>query len=92
MMLVTMISAATLALTITVFGNVWSQRQMFYPSVVNITKSNPSMAVIYLQVDLFIIHCKIRCFTVLGLSNHDGKSDEESVFWPVEAGRVGTSD
>ena len=92
MMLVTMISAATLTLTITVLGNAWSQRQMFYPSVVNITKSNPSMSVIYLQVDLFIIHCNIRSFTVFGIFNHDGKFDEESVFWPVEAGRVGTSD
>ncbi len=31
-------------------GNAWVQRQQFYPSVVYITKSNPSMAVIYLQV------------------------------------------
>ena len=44
--------AASLALTMTVLGNAWSQRQQFYPSVVYITKSNPSMAVIYLQVDL----------------------------------------
>ena len=28
------------------------QRQQFYPSVVYITKSNPSMAVIYLQVSV----------------------------------------
>lgn len=48
-----MMTAASLALTMTVLGNAWSQRQQFYPSVVYITKSNPSMAVIYLQVDLF---------------------------------------
>ena len=47
-----MMTAASLALTMTVLGNAWSQRQQFYPSVVYITKSNPSMAVIYLQVDL----------------------------------------
>jgi len=40
---------ASLALTLTVLGNAWHQRQQFYPSVVYITKSNPSMAVIYLQ-------------------------------------------
>ena len=45
-----MMTAASLALTMTVLGNAWSQRQQFYPSVVYITKSNPSMAVIYLQV------------------------------------------
>ena len=47
-----MMTAASLALTLTVLGNAWSQRQQFYPSVVYITKSNPSMAVIYLQVDI----------------------------------------
>ena len=49
-----MMTAASLALTMTVLGNAWSQRQQFYPSVVYITKSNPSMAVIYLQVGLLM--------------------------------------
>jgi len=39
----------SLGLTLAVIGNAWVQRQQFYPSVVYITKSNPSMAVIYLQ-------------------------------------------
>ena len=55
-----MMTAASLALTMTVLGNAWSQRQQFYPSVVYITKSNPSMAVIYLQVDWLII-CVMKC-------------------------------
>ena len=42
-------------LTATVLANAWSQRQQFYPSVVYITKSNPSMAVIYIQVILSIV-------------------------------------
>ena len=57
-----MMTAASLALTMTVLGNAWSQRQQFYPSVVYITKSNPSMAVIYLQVDWFIICREMQCF------------------------------
>ena len=44
------LTAASLGLTGLVLGNAWFQRQQFYPSVVYITKSNPSMAVIYLQV------------------------------------------
>ena len=44
------LTAASLALTTAVLGNAWLQRHQFYPSVVYITKSNPSMAVIYLQV------------------------------------------
>jgi len=39
----------SIGLTAAVLGNAWNQRQQFYPSVVYITKSNPSMAVIYLQ-------------------------------------------
>lgn len=45
---------ATLALTITVIGNAYVQKKQFYPSVVYITKSNPSMAVIYLQALIMI--------------------------------------
>ena len=62
-----MMTAASLALTMTVLGNAWSQRQQFYPSVVYITKSNPSMAVIYLQVAWLIICRKIQCFDLQSL-------------------------
>ena len=44
------LTGASVVLTTMVLANAWSQRQQFYPSVVYITKSNPSMAVIYLQV------------------------------------------
>lgn len=39
------ISAISLALTAVVVGNAYYQKKQFYPSVVYITKSNPSMAV-----------------------------------------------
>ncbi|KAF7991839.1 hypothetical protein HCN44_010640 [Aphidius gifuensis] len=39
----------SVALTCVVISNAYYQKKQFYPSVVYITKSNPSMAVIYLQ-------------------------------------------
>jgi len=49
------LAAASILLTGLVVGNAWVQRQQFYPSVVYITKSNPSMAVIYLQSLVLVI-------------------------------------
>ena len=66
-MLTAIMTAASLALIVTVLGNAWSQRQQFYPSVVYITKSNPSMAVIYLQVEWFIICREMQCFDLQSL-------------------------
>lgn len=43
------ISVLSLALTCIVIANAYYQKKQFYPSVVYITKSNPSMAVIYIQ-------------------------------------------
>ncbi|XP_055615828.1 E3 ubiquitin-protein ligase HRD1 [Toxorhynchites rutilus septentrionalis] len=43
------ISLISLTLTGLVIGNAYYQKKQFYPSVVYITKSNPSMAVIYIQ-------------------------------------------
>ncbi|EDV90554.1 E3 ubiquitin-protein ligase HRD1 [Drosophila grimshawi] len=43
------ISTVCLALTSAVIGNAYLQKQQFYPAVVYITKSNASMAVIYIQ-------------------------------------------
>lgn len=48
-------AAASVGLTAAVLANAWVQRQQFYPSVVYITKSNPSMAVIYLQSLVLVI-------------------------------------
>lgn len=39
------LTVATMALTVVVIGNAYVQKKQFYPSVVYITKSNPSMAV-----------------------------------------------
>lgn len=39
----------SIALTSIVIGNAYYQKKQFYPSVVYITKSNPSMAVMYVQ-------------------------------------------
>ncbi|XP_044581456.1 E3 ubiquitin-protein ligase synoviolin A [Cotesia glomerata] len=41
-------------LTSTVIGNAYYQKKQFYPSVVYITKSNPSMAVMYAQGLIFV--------------------------------------
>ncbi|XP_062620713.1 E3 ubiquitin-protein ligase synoviolin-like, partial [Saccostrea cucullata] len=38
-----------------VIGNAYYQKKQFYPSVVYITKSNPSMAMLYIQAFVFII-------------------------------------
>jgi len=50
-----LMTMASLGLTTLVVCNAWYQRQQFYPSVVYITKSNPSMAVIYVQAFVFVI-------------------------------------
>ncbi|EFN70051.1 E3 ubiquitin-protein ligase synoviolin [Camponotus floridanus] len=48
------------ALTCVVIGNAYYQRKQFYPTVVHITKSNPSMTVIYAQG--FILAFMINAF------------------------------
>ncbi|KAK3745505.1 hypothetical protein QZH41_009906, partial [Actinostola sp. cb2023] len=49
------LTAASLALTGTVVANAYYQKHQFYPSVVYLTKSSPSMAVLYLQAFVFVI-------------------------------------
>ncbi|XP_065355076.1 E3 ubiquitin-protein ligase HRD1 [Calliphora vicina] len=44
-----LLSTICLGLTSAVIGNAWYQKKQFYPAVVYITKSNASMAVIYIQ-------------------------------------------
>ena len=56
------LAAASVGLTALVLANAWVQRQQFYPSVVYITKSNPSMAVIYLQVELLTTNFVLQLF------------------------------
>ncbi|CAK9813506.1 E3 ubiquitin-protein ligase HRD1 [Anthophora quadrimaculata] len=50
------------ALTCAVIGNAYYQRKQFYPTVVHITKSNPSMTVIYTQalILVFMINAFLR--------------------------------
>ncbi|KAL0107676.1 hypothetical protein PUN28_014763 [Cardiocondyla obscurior] len=48
------------ALTCVVIGNAYYQKKQFYPTVVHITKSNPSMTVIYTQG--FILAFMINAF------------------------------
>ncbi|XP_063707494.1 E3 ubiquitin-protein ligase HRD1 [Culicoides brevitarsis] len=43
------ISLVSICLTLAVISNAYYQKKQFYPSVVYITKSNPSMVVIYVQ-------------------------------------------
>src|SRR5687768_15358114 len=42
-------------MTAAVLGNAFYQKKQFYPSVVYLTKSNPSMAVLYLQAFVFVL-------------------------------------
>ena len=86
------LAAASVGLTALVLANAWVQRQQFYPSVVYITKSNPSMAVIYLQVDfmiiLFFLSSNKLLLAVPGAGDLNWQVDEEVVLWPVESSRV----
>ncbi|PVD25557.1 hypothetical protein C0Q70_13213 [Pomacea canaliculata] len=50
-----LLSGASFALTAAVIANAYYQKKQFYPSVVYITKSNPSMAVIYIQAFVIVI-------------------------------------
>lgn len=49
----TALSLFSVALTTVVVANAYYQKKQFYPSVVYITKSNPSMAVSYLYIFYF---------------------------------------
>ncbi|KAK4885703.1 hypothetical protein RN001_001974 [Aquatica leii] len=49
------ISLFSVALTTIVVANAYYQKKQFYPSVVYITKSNPSMAVIYIQAFILVL-------------------------------------
>lgn len=50
-----LLSIGSVVLTSLVIGNAYYQKQQFYPSVVYITKSNPSLAVLYLQAFVFVL-------------------------------------
>lgn len=49
------VAGATFALTGCVLFNAFYRKEQFYPSVVYITKSNPSMAVIYVQALVLVV-------------------------------------
>lgn len=49
------LTAASLALTGAVVANAYFQKHQFYPSVVYLTKSSPSMAVLYIQAFVLVI-------------------------------------
>ena len=83
------LTAASVMLTATVLANAWSQRQQFYPSVVYITKSNPSMAVIYIQVTFCImVMVIISLLLVSGDGYTHGQVDEENILWTTPSSRV----
>ncbi|XP_017057257.1 E3 ubiquitin-protein ligase HRD1 [Drosophila ficusphila] len=50
-----LLSSVCMALTSAVIGNAYYQKQQFYPAVVYITKSNSSMAVIYIQFLVIVL-------------------------------------
>lgn len=60
------LTMASFALTAAVIGNAYYQKKQFYPSVVYITKSNPSMAVSYYRF-CFYCHLLSLCFRLFRL-------------------------
>lgn len=48
-------TVTSIGLTATVIGNAYYQKKQFYPSVVYIIKSNPSLAVMYFQAFVFVL-------------------------------------
>ncbi|XP_048736312.1 E3 ubiquitin-protein ligase synoviolin-like [Ostrea edulis] len=50
-----LVTGLSFVLSGAVIGNAYYQKKQFYPSVVYITKSNPSMAMLYIQAFVFII-------------------------------------
>lgn len=49
------LTAASLALTGAVVANAYYQKHQFYPTVIYLTKSSPSMAVLYIQAFVLVI-------------------------------------
>ncbi|XP_014664848.1 PREDICTED: E3 ubiquitin-protein ligase synoviolin B-like [Priapulus caudatus] len=49
------VTFGSIMLTSIVIGNAYHQKKQFYPSVVYLTKSNPSMAVLYVQALVFVV-------------------------------------
>ena len=50
-----LVTITSMILTITVIFNAYYQKKQFYPSVVYITKSNQSIAVIYIQAFVLVL-------------------------------------
>ncbi|XP_060079783.1 E3 ubiquitin-protein ligase synoviolin-like, partial [Ylistrum balloti] len=50
-----LLTGASFVMTSIVVGNAYYQKKQFYPSVVYITKSNPSMAMLYIQAFVGVI-------------------------------------
>lgn len=87
------ISLLSVALTTTVIANAYYQKKQFYPSVVYITKSNPSMAVSSNSVHFIIpylhppcilgnVHSSLHCC----ISN--GKVNAKDILWAVANCRI----
>lgn len=55
MMKAVLLTGVSFILTSIVVGNAYYQKKQFYPSVVYITKSNPSMAMLYIQAFVGVI-------------------------------------
>jgi len=54
-MRIELVILSSLVLSTTVVGNAYYQKKQFYPSVVHITKSNPSMMVMYIQALVIVV-------------------------------------
>lgn len=91
-MRIELVILGSLVLSTSVVGNAYYQKKQFYPSVVHITKSNPSMMVkhtnlISLRAPKPIINRVLFSGDVYSSSSHCSatwKVDEKSVFWSIE--------
>nr|CAG4637701.1 EOG090X03TK [Chydorus sphaericus] len=54
-MRIELVILGSLVLSTSVVGNAYYQKKQFYPSVVHITKSNPSMMVMYIQALVIVV-------------------------------------
>lgn len=97
-----LITLGSVVLTSAVIGNAYFQKKQFYPSVVYITKSNPSMAVRFISV--YYLFCKTFVYLLINrlciqsidylhsglcFRSLNGKTYEKNIFWTVKDSRNG---
>lgn len=83
------ISILSFLLTLIVIANAYYQKKQFYPSVVYITKSNPSMAVSNMHVIKYVpfIYSPLllgNIYSSFYICMDKWKNYAKNIFWPVK--------